>query len=207
MAILGWSTLTAKRPYPQPSFDAPDVPTGVLSDISLGPVALNDSQGRLNTRYWLVTQLDGQVLVQGATGVTWAAPVVLFDEPVSIRQIQLTFDQLGRPLVLYRVGENTLKLYWYDPVLQQNILATLATGLDPEACFDFPQDTGQSFTDILLFYQRGEKIYMRVQRDRFAIEYEAPAVRRGFSITSSGLRVDNRVQVTYLPVRDPGRFD
>lgn len=139
--------------------------------------------------------------------IGYGKSLTLFNEPLPIQQISLTFDQLGRPLVFYLVGDDTLKLYWYDPILQQNTLATLATGFDPEACFDFPQDTGQSFTDILLFYQRGEKIYMRVQRDRFAIEYEAPAVRRGFSITSSGLRVDNRVQVTYLPVRDPGRFD
>ena len=127
----------------------------------------------------------------------WGAPEILFSEAQPIEQISLTFDQLGRPLVFYRVGEDTLKLYWYDPVAQQNVTTTLTTGKDPTACFDFPQDTGQSFTDVLLFYVRENQVFMRIQRDRYAIEYPCPAIQPGLKINSAGLRVDNRLQVVY----------
>ena len=191
-----WSSLTDIKPYPQPSFVKPSVPSGVVA-VSLGPIELNDSEGVLNSRYWLVTQLDGQVLIQGATGEAWMAPVTSFNEPLPIQQISLTFDQLGRPLVFYRVGEDVLKLYWYDPILQQNTLTVFGQGIDPLAAFDFPQDTGQSFTDVLLFYVRDDRIYMRVQRDRYAIEYLASDVIPRVRLRSAGLRVDNRFQVEY----------
>lgn len=191
-----WSSLTDVRAYPQPSFPKPPVPAGVAA-VSLGPIELNDSKGVLNSRYWLVTQEAGQVKIQGAIDLNWGVSESLFNEPLPIEQISLTFDQLGRPLVFYRVGEDTLKLYWYDPVAQQNTLTIFGQGIDPLASFDFPQDTGQSFTDALLFYVRDNRIYMRVQRDRYAIEYSASDVIPGVRLRSAGLRVDNRFQVEY----------
>jgi hypothetical protein len=175
--------------------------------VSSGGVAAAVMTGSAST---IVRELSGD----------WGAPEILFSEAQPIEQISLTFDQLGRPLVFYRVGENTLKLYWYDPVAQQNVTTTLTTGKDPTACFDFPQDTGQSFTDALLFYVRDDQVFMRIQRDRYAIEYPCPAIQPGLKINSAGLRVDNRLQVVYQfkddgyvppvvpvpPVVVPGRF-
>lgn len=175
--------------------------------ISSGGVAAAVMTGSAST---IVRDLSGD----------WGAPEILFSEAQPIQQISLTFDQLGRPLVFYRVGENTLKLYWYDPVAQTNVTVNLTTGKDPTACFDFPQDTGQSFTDVLLFYVRDDQVFMRVQRDRYAVEYPCPAIQDGLKINSAGLRVDNRLQVVYQfkdtgyippvvpvpPVEIPGQF-
>ena len=191
-----WSSLTDVKAYPQPAFVKPLVPAGVTA-ISLGPIELSDSKGVLNSRYWLVTQEAGQVKIQGAIELDWGVSEILFSEPLPIQQMSLTFDQLGRPLVFYRVGEDTLKLYWYDPVAQENTLTNFGIGKDPTACFDFPQDTGQSFTDVLLFYVRDDQVFMRIQRDRYAIEYPCPAIQPGLKIKSAGLRVDNRLQVVY----------
>uniref|UniRef100_UPI0040486452 hypothetical protein n=1 Tax=Rheinheimera sp. TaxID=1869214 RepID=UPI0040486452 len=193
-----WSNLTDVKAYPQPDFIKPATPDGVAA-VSLGPIALNDSQGVLNSRYWLVTQDvgTGNVEIAGAVGDEWDLPVPLFSEVADVEQIALTFDQLGRPLVFYRTGADTLKLYWYDPVLGESVNVAIATGTDPQAGFDFPQDTGQSFTDALLFYVRADTVYMRVQRDRFATEYVCPASEPGLTLISNGLRVDNRYQVVY----------
>ena len=191
-----WSSLTDVKAYPQPAFAKPSAPAGVAA-VSLGPVALNNSQGVLNSRYWLVTQTGNQVQIQGAEGELWEVGASLFNEPLPIQQISLTFDQLGRPLVFYRVGEDTLKLCWYDPIAQESVLTNFGIGKDPTACFDFPQDTGQSFTDVLLFYVRNDQVFMRIQRDRYAIEYPCPAIQPGLKINSAGLRVDNRLQVVY----------
>lgn len=193
-----WSSLTDVKVYPQPGFVKPATPEGVAA-VSLGPIALNDSQGVLNSRYWLVTQEaeTSNVEIAGSVGAEWDLPVPLFSEVADVEQIALTFDQLGRPLVFYRIGANTLKLYWYDPVLQESVNVAIATGIDPQAGFDFPQDTGQSFSDALLFYVRADTVYMRVQRDRFATEYVCPASEPGLTLISNGLRVDNRYQVVY----------
>ena len=60
-----WSSLTDVKAYPQPDFAKPATPEGVAA-VSLGPIALNDSQGVLNSRYWLVTQEAGQVIIRGS---------------------------------------------------------------------------------------------------------------------------------------------
>lgn len=60
-----WSSLTDVKAYPQPSFPKPPVPSGVAA-TALGPVELNNSQGVLNSRYWLVTQEAGQVMIRGS---------------------------------------------------------------------------------------------------------------------------------------------
>jgi hypothetical protein len=60
-----WSSLTDIKAYPQPSFVKPPMPAGVAA-VSLGPITLNNSQGVLNSRYWLVEQIDGQVIIQGS---------------------------------------------------------------------------------------------------------------------------------------------
>jgi hypothetical protein len=60
-----WSALRDVKPYPQPSFIRPPMPNEI-SAISLGPITLNNSQGVLNSRYWLVTQEAGQVFIRGS---------------------------------------------------------------------------------------------------------------------------------------------
>ena len=144
--------------------------------------------------------LIGSVVNELTTG--WNEPITLFAEPEEIKEIALTFDQLGRPLVFYRIHEDVLKLYWYDPVLEQNVTVQVATGTSPNAGFDFPQRTGEAFSDAMLFYVRGRKIFMRIQRDRFNIEYECSVEADQLKILSSGLRIDNRYQVVYQFLAD-----
>lgn len=60
-----WSSLTDIKPYPQPAFEKPQ-PIAIISSISLGPLALSDSKGKLNTRYWTVSQEAGQVVIRGS---------------------------------------------------------------------------------------------------------------------------------------------
>lgn len=61
-----WSNLTDIKNYPLPSFDKPDKLNVTVQNISLGPITLNNSQGVLLSRYWLVTQEDGLVIIRGS---------------------------------------------------------------------------------------------------------------------------------------------
>jgi hypothetical protein len=193
-----WSDITEVFEYPEPSFEKPNAPEGINA-VSLGPIELNDSKGKLNSRYWLVIQLNGQVQIQGSNS-EWTDPTILFNEPLAIREISLSFDQLGRPLVFYRTEANQLKIYWYDPVIEQNTIATIGEGTSPLAVFDFPQDTNQSFSDILLFYIRDGDIYMRIQRERFSVEYLCPNEGLAHYLIDGGLTTGNRLQVTYAQI-------
>jgi hypothetical protein len=60
-----WSALTDIKPYPVPAFVKPAPLLGV-SYIALGPLALNDSKGKINTRYWVVSQEAGSVVIRGS---------------------------------------------------------------------------------------------------------------------------------------------
>ncbi|TMP48725.1 hypothetical protein [Pseudoalteromonas sp. S1688] len=195
-----WSAINTVSDYPELDLVKPS-PLFIDSeyDVSLGPINLNDSQGRLDSRYWFIYQNSdtNQILVCGAEDNQWGEPIELFNESGTVWEISLTFDQLGRPLVFYRISADTLKLYWYNPVLEQTELKVLAQGIDPNAGFDAPQDTGQSYSDAMLFYVRDNVIYMRIQRDRFETEYVTPSIGANVELRSSGMRVDNRYQVVY----------
>jgi hypothetical protein len=126
-----------------------------------------------------------------------------------IKQLSLAFDQVGRPIIFYR--ENSLgviKLFWYDPTASSNQIINLGQGAFPRACFDFPHDASQGFSDVLLFYVRNDSVFMRIQRDRFQTEYPTPvtasALNKGVRIRSAGLRADNRVQVLYDRITSNG---
>ncbi|WPJ21796.1 tail fiber protein [Pseudoalteromonas phage vB_Pun_Y3] len=167
-----WSIITTKADYPG-DLEPPEVPFEVkVFGISLGPENLGDSRGRLDSRYWLAYQSENGVFISAAKGEEWGSAEREFTEEQTIHSISLTFDQLGRPIVFYRTGLNTLKLFWYDPVEGKATLNNLAQGKDPCAGFDAIANTGAPYSDAMLFYVRSGAIYMRVQRDRFEVEYE-----------------------------------
>ena len=191
-----WSALTDIKPYPVPSFPLPLAIPNLVQGTSLGGLFLNDSKGRVNQRWWVAYPANGEVMVRGSTGSVWGEEQLLFIEPTPIVNLALSFDQLGRAIVFYQT-QNDLRLYWYDPIAQQNEVKIMSAGQCPIACFDFPQDTSQGFSDVILFYVKDNTIFMRVQRDRFDVEYNTGVTLPNVKLISCGLRVDNRLQVVY----------
>lgn len=61
-----WSDLTDIKKYPNYGIVAPNTVIKEIHSISLGPIALNDSKGTLIDKYWLVQQIDGQVVISKA---------------------------------------------------------------------------------------------------------------------------------------------
>lgn len=199
MANYGWSDLTTLEAYPFYQDKPPSPELDVFAE-SIGPMALNDSRGRLDSRWWLCYQLpNGDVIASGATGLVYDSPSVVFNEPLEIAHIALTFDQLGRALVFYRTGASDLKLYWFDPVLETNTVKSIGSGTYPTACFDYPTNTNLDFTDAHIFYINSAGLVKnRVQRDRFETEYQvqrAGVDLSGARIVSAGLTTGNRLQV------------
>lgn len=184
-----------QRAYPDYGITKPATP--LVSPVAeiVGPMALNDSQGSLVSRWWATWQDGGNVVIAGADNGRYGTSSIVFAEAGTITEIALTFDQLGRPLVFYKLINNDLKVYWFDPVLGANTITTIGQGSSPVAIFDFPTDTSQSFTDAVIFYIGTDtQVKYRKQRDRYAVEYGVPGLF-GDRIISAGLTVENRVQV------------
>jgi len=73
----------------------------------------------------------------------------------------------------------------------------LGKGTSLVAQFDSIDNTSETFSDILLFYVKNDTVYMRIQRDRFDVEYPTPATGVGVSIIESGINVNSRFQISY----------
>lgn len=128
---------------------------------------------------------------------TWDDPVIIFSESSEIKEIALTFDQLGRPLVFYRIGTDQLYLYWFNALTSQNESKFIGVGHSPVAGFDIINDTSDPTSDAMIFYVRNNTAYMRIQREDYNVEYDSGVTLPDLKLNSSGMRVDGRFQVVY----------
>lgn len=128
-------------------------------------------------------------------GSGWDVPTILFTEAAPIVAIALTFDQLGRPIVFYQTANNDLKLYWFDPVAGQNVTQLITTGQYPTAAFDYLTNINYQESDAWIFYTKGNTVYSRLQRDRWAIEHLVRTYESEPIIRSAGFTNGGRLQV------------
>lgn len=128
-------------------------------------------------------------------GGVWGIPTLLFTEAEPIIAMALTFDQLGRPIVFYQTAGNDLKLYWFDPVAGQNVTQLIGTGQYPAATFDYLTNINYQESDAWIFYVKGNSVYSRLQRERWATEHLVRTYPTEPIIRSAGLTVGGRLQV------------
>lgn len=196
-----WSDYTSTEQYVDYGIiRPPDLDKDIIQAIGLGPPDLYDSKGRLDSNYWMVYQnplVDGEILIVKGVNGYWESPILLFRDTQKINELSLTFDQLGNPVVFYKFYSDTLKLYWFNPISSSYEIKNLAKGSNLLSGFDSRKDTGVSYSDALLFYVRDDKVYMRVQRDRYEVEYLTPATGNNIVLRSCGMTVKNRFQVLY----------
>ncbi len=106
-----------------------------------------------------------------------------------LEEMSFSFDQSMRPAIAY-VQDGVSFLRWYDSTIPG--MATTETGDDvitPRLSFDDKRIIGsQGFlvSDLILGYVRNDNLYMRMQRDRFEVEYllaedVKPLIKIGFS--------------------------
>lgn len=63
-----WSTYKGLSPSPTTELVSPEPISATVQDVVLGPFGIGDSRGRLNARYWTVSQSNGKVIVQYSQG-------------------------------------------------------------------------------------------------------------------------------------------
>lgn len=195
-----WSCQSKPLNYPKRTLPIPAETFGTVFKVKVGPDAIGDSQGVLTSRFWICYQDAGKVYIRSAIdGEDWSAPIELFEETEQIEKLDFSFDQLGRELVFYQVGTE-LRLWFFDssalpPAFVKEVL--IADGDWPTINFDIIDNTSNPASDVILCYVKNERIYQRIQRDRFDIEYSTPATGQGIKIISSGMTEQNRFQIIY----------
>lgn len=114
--------------------------------------------------------------------------------------VSLTFDQLGRQLLLLLREGGGLYLNWYNPLVFGREEVLITEGVSSCSLgFDMVFATGDPESDVLMFYVREGNSYMRVQRDKFAIEYPLTYQPEGeFYINDCYLCADFKFRVEFM---------
>ena len=90
---------------------------------------------------------------------------------LDITEMSFTFDQNGRPSVVY-VQYGIAKIWWYDSTVGGMANTLIGSGvISPKIILDDKRQTQTDSSDIVLGYIRNKNLYYRQQRDRFGVEY------------------------------------
>lgn len=146
-------------------------------DYEWGPIAISDPSRGLMYQTWRARMENDFVYLSAPN----TPEFVLLDLP-NVTEISFTFDQNGRHIFVY-VQAGVVKMHWYDTALGDYTTTTYEGDLiTPRITLDDKRETQRDISDVVLFYVkpiRNEQdiiidgaLYMRMQRDRYLIEYQ-----------------------------------
>jgi hypothetical protein len=88
--------------------------------------------------------------------------------------VDLAFDQLDRYVAVWELAGDQIWMNWFNPISSVRESIQIATGNNPCCAMDERRGIFSSISDIFIFYQRGDLIFYRLQRDRYLVEYPVP---------------------------------
>jgi hypothetical protein len=139
-----------------------------MSDVHLGGVALGDPSQGLSYQLWQC--------YADSVGNIWLTapntPAYAILPNVGAAWVALAFDQNSRVFIAYATSSGNAFYYWFDSTIPGYRTSNL-TGdiLRVFAALDDNRPITISGSDVILAYVRLGVLYMRVQRDRFGVEY------------------------------------
>lgn len=181
---------------PVPSaFLAPDIRirTSYDVDYEMGGIGIGDPSQGLQVQVWECRVQGGVIQVSPEGMATWTDVT----SDTGITEVSLAFDQNMRPTIAYVAG-GVAKMYWYDSDSAAYVTSTFPDAVSPVVLMDDKRTMEIGLNDILLFYIREGRIWHRVQRERFLIEYNLRIIPPASSrIQRAGMNVGNRVQIEF----------
>lgn len=157
----------SSSPVDQPFLYPRDAFKQRLVGYDYGGVALNDASQGLRVKVWTCTW-DGKDFIVSAPDVD---PVTIYSD-TDVHELDFTMDQGGQPYLAYSKSDGTLIYRYYDATVPGFVVTTLPEkGFNPRCQLDDKRKAAILYSDIILAYMRVRTLYMRVQRDRFGIEY------------------------------------
>lgn len=142
------------------------LPVTAIVDYEDGGVALNDSSLGAAYQVWRARLIEDAVLLSAPN-----TPEFEWFTAPGLEEISFTFDQLMRPAVAF-VQSGQAKLRWFDTVAGMQVITDLPVGaVTPRIVMDDKRATQSGSSDMILGYVLDGNLCMRMQRDRFLIEY------------------------------------
>lgn len=136
-----------------------------LIDYEYGGEFLGTSSS--NASFLWMAECDGSSVWVSREGVD--RTLVL--EDVDISSISLAFDQTMNVHIAY-VSNGVAKFLWWNSLSSAYETMTLTGSRTPRCCSDELNALLSADRDLILTYLRGSSLYVRLQRDRFSVEYE-----------------------------------
>ena len=135
-------------------------------DYEWGGVRLRDTSQGLLKYQWRSQYLgDSLKLYSGA-----AAPVEVI-KSAGITHHSFAFDQNMQPCVVYNKAGTTY-YYWYDPIEGKQTTMSFDDYMEyPQVSLDDHRQHQLGVSDIILSYIRDDKLYYRLQRERYLQEH------------------------------------
>jgi hypothetical protein len=168
--------------------------TNFLEDKESGGVALGDTSQGNRVKTWVCTwdPEEDEFLLEADD----VSPVVIHTAP-EVDYLSFTFDQNMRWALAYQSeGESFLR--WYDTSAEEYSTLALPEGSkNPRCVLDDARfsSAAAGISDIILFYIRSDKIYYRLQRDRYLTEYELYSGVGNLTLVQVGMNRKYRLQL------------
>lgn len=158
-------------------------------DYARGGVALLDPSRGLNVKDWTCYLQEGGCFIS-------ASDVPIFKvETIDSRAdwISMAFDQNMHYNLAYKVPNEGAYLYWYDAAQNRYVTDSLGNVFTPILRMDDVRHDATGSNDLVLSYIRGNSLCVRIQRDRFGLEYVL-ATNAGSRIVQCGMNRKMRFQ-------------
>ncbi len=175
-----------------------------LTAFTLGPYAIGDvnTEGSYS-RAWKARVAGNLVYIAKAndTNTAWAAEMLLFTNTgAAIREIDVAFEQLGRPVVCAEKADGHIWIYFYDPVTPAGFkFLDFGLGRTPRCVLDNPPDVTDS--DVVVFFidDVQNRIVHLTQRDRYLVRVAValPVTSANTYLEDAVITRGNRVAVYY----------
>lgn len=154
-----------------------------LIDYEWGGIDLYDASEGLQVKIWTCFYESGVIKVR--------ADQVMHDliTVTDVTALSFAFDLNMRPVVAYVVNDEVF-LWWYDTAIAEHTTSSFGTGIiTPQLSLDDHRSIYSANADVIFAYIRDEQLCIRLQRDRYQIEYDLGA---GQVLIQIGMMTNNR---------------
>lgn len=154
-----------------------------LIDYEWGGIDLYDTSQGLQAKLWTCFYENGIIKVK-ADQVIYELITV-----ANVTALSFAFDLNMRPVVTYVVNLEVF-LWWYDTAAAEHVTTSFGAGIiTPQLSLDDHRSIYSANADVIFAYIKAEQLCIRLQRDRYQIEYELGA---GQIIIQIGMMTNNR---------------
>lgn len=162
-----------------------------LQDYEQGGADVSDLSTGLESHLWFSLHVSDRIEI--SNNVVTHTIVEVED----ITYHSFCFDQNMNTVCIYNKDGKSY-LYWYDPTISSHTTTLMPVYMEyPQITLDDKRASQVSNSDILLSYMREDKLYIRIQRERYMIEHfvaDLPNQR----LTQVGMDRDHRIRWRYV---------